>query len=156
MRNKSVSRTRRHGRKMYNMIGCSSFFHGKSHHSKSHHSKCHHKKTKTLKKRKSFRGGCGGTCPMTHSMIGGYLRKHSGAHQIRKKKNSKRNSNGESESSMASSSQHGGDSMTSDLIGAGRSIMYSAGSIYNAAGGYNAPVNPAPYADQFKSTFSKI
>ena len=41
-----------------------------------------------------------------------------------------------------------------DLVNVGRSAMFSAGSVYNALGGYAPPVNPNPTSDQLVGTLS--
>jgi hypothetical protein len=43
----------------------------------------------------------------------------------------------------------GGGLIPQDLLNLGRSASYNVGSIYNALGGYHAPVNPLPYAQQY-------
>ena len=142
MRKKHANkRTSHHRQKMYNMKGCSSFF----------------RSSKKRRHVKSMKGGCGGTCPMTHSMIGGYLRKHSAT--LRNKRHNKKSSSHSSShlSHRTPSSQKGGmGPMTQDVVNLFRSIGYGAGSVYNAAGGYNPPVNPSPATDQFKSTFNRV
>ncbi len=150
MRNKNAKKRTSHRRqKMYNMKGCSSFF-------------CNTKKrnSKRNNKRDTMKGGCGGTCPMNHSMIGGYLRKHSIKHSVKKrnKKSTQRESSSSSHDSHEShripSSQKGG--MFQDATNLFRSVGFSAGSVYNAVNGYGPPVNPSPAMDQFKSTFGKV
>ena len=147
-------RTKSHHRKqkMYNMKGCSSFF-------RSTKKRGHTKRRRSHNK--SMKGGCAGTCPMTHSMIGGYLRKRGSMSSVPNEKR-KRNNVKKSESSSQShshsrtpSSQMGGGVtlIPQDVTNLFRSIGYTAGSVYNSAGGYRQPVNPAPYADQFKSSF---
>lgn len=39
--------------------------------------------------------------------------------------------------------------MAQDLINLGRNFQYGIGSAYNALAGYNAPINPLPWKDQF-------
>ena len=146
-----------HRQKMYNMKGCSSFF-------RSTKRRNHTKKRRSHNK--SMKGGCGDTCPLTHSMIGGYLRKHGSASMANEKRKRNKNQNQNMKKSDSSShSKHSHSRTPSSQMGGGitlipqdvtnffRSIGHTAGSVYNTAGGYNAPVNPAPYADQFKSSF---
>jgi hypothetical protein len=47
---------------------------------------------------------------------------------------------------------HGGNIFT-DVM---RGVAHNGGVINNALKGYPPPVSPATYADQFRSTFSKI
>lgn len=157
-------RTKSHRRhqKMYNMKGCSSFF--RSTKKRSSHAK------KRSSRNKSMKGGCGEMCPMNHSMIGGYLRKHSSASMSNEKRKRSQNQNSKksSDKSSTSSSRHSRHSHSrtpSSQMGGGltlipqdvtnlfRSIGFTTGGVYNSAYGYRAPVNPAPYADQFKSSF---
>ena len=150
-----------HRQKMYNMKGCSSFFRSTKKHRKSRN-----------RKNKSMKGGCGGTCSATHSMIGGYLRNRGSASANEKRKQKRNRNNNENDkmkkSESSSNSRHSHSRTPSSQMGGGltiipqdvtnmfRSIGYTAGSVYNSAGGYSAPVNPAPYADQFKSSFAKL
>jgi len=130
--------------KLYNMKGCSSFFRGS-------------KKRRNKRHVKSMKGGCDGTCPTTHSMIGGYLRKHSTTR--RNKRNDKKSSSHSSShlSHRTPSSQRGGTAfIPQDMTNLFRSMTYSAGSVYNAVNGYGPPVNPMPASDQFKSTFGRV
>lgn len=50
--------------------------------------------------------------------------------------------------------QHGGlnftNSFAQNLINSTRQIGYGTGSLYNGIKGYNQPVNPLPYKDQYK------
>lgn len=39
--------------------------------------------------------------------------------------------------------------LTQDLINLGRQFQYGVGTAYNALAGYNAPINPLPWKDQF-------
>jgi hypothetical protein len=157
---------RRHKKQhVYNMRGCSS------------KSRCGTKKKRTMK------GGCGDTCPMTnHSMIGGYVRgpsntrsdgnkrsdvnkrrdsnKRSGSNKSSssgkrssKSSSEKRSSSSSSSSSKRSGSTQKGGNIFSDVV---RGVAYNGGVLRNAIGGYAPPVSPSPYADQFRSTFSKV
>ena len=149
-KNYSKKRTSHRRQKIYNMKGCSAFF-------------CQTKKRRSPKK--MMKGGCAGTCPVSnHSMIGGYLRRGSSSISAKNaKKNKKKmtenarssDSSSSSSSSRKNSSQRGGsfNIIPQDMTNLFRTIGYSAGSVYNTAGGYPAPVNPAPYASQYGSSF---
>lgn len=55
-------------------------------------------------------------------------------------------------SKIVKDSQYGGtlsNFMGQDLINLGRNFQFGIGSAYNALAGYNAPVNPMPWKDQF-------
>jgi hypothetical protein len=156
------------------MKGCSPFF-------RSTKKRGHTKRSRKSRNRKnkSMKGGCAGMCPMTHSMIGGYLRKRGSVSIANEKQKQKRNqnrnqnNNGDEKDKMkksdsSSHSKHSHSRTPSSQMGGGltlipqdvtnmfRSFGYTAGSVYNSSGGYSAPVNPAPYADQFKSSFGVI
>ena len=141
MRSKTVHK--KHKQRMYNMRGC------------SHSSSSCDKKSKKTHKKRSWKGGCGETCPMTnHSMIGGYLRTPS-SRKRRARSSSRRSSSRSSRvsrSSRTDSEMRGGNVITDVL----RGVAYNGGVVYNALEGYPPPVSPAPYANQFRSTFSKI
>jgi hypothetical protein len=145
MRKKSANKRMASRRqKMYNMRGCSSFFR-------------HTKKRRNHKK--YMKGGCAGMCPLTHSMIGGYLRKRSSIATTVKKNKPKITSDSSSHSrhshSRTPSSQIGGGLtiIPQDVTNMFRSIGYTAGSVYNVAGGYELPTDPAPYAGHYRSSF---
>ena len=151
-------RSKRHHKKqrVYNMRGCSS------------KSRC------GTKKKRVMRGGCGDMCPMTnHSMIGGYVRGPSSKRSNKQrgsKRSDKRSDGNQSDSSnkrsdkqsdersdkrsdgRSGSTQKGGNVFT-DVV---RGVSYNGGVLRNAIGGYAPPVSPSPYADQFRSTFSKV
>jgi len=117
-----------------------------------------------------MKGGCGDMCPMTnHSMIGGYVRGPSNKRSNNKRSNSKRsdsnssnkqsdkrsdsnNKRSDRSDSRSGSTQKGGNIFT-DVV---RGVAYNGGVLQNAMGGYAPPVSPSPYADQFRSTFSKV
>jgi len=123
-----------------------------------------------------MKGGCGDMCPMTnHSMIGGYVRGPSNNRRGSNKRSDKRDSNKRSDKrsdssnkrsdrsdsnnkrsdrsdSRSGSTQKGGNIFT-DVV---RGVAYNGGVLRNAMGGYAPPVSPSPYADQFRSTFSKV
>lgn len=48
--------------------------------------------------------------------------------------------------------QKGGTPGVSDLFNVGRYLKYEAGNTYNELQGYDKPVNPLPWADQYKTT----
>ena len=152
MRKKSANRRTRHRQKMYNMKGCS-FFRGKK-------SKKSNKSNKSKKSNnKSMRGGCGGTCTMSHSMIGGYIRKPSSSRKQRRmvKKSESPSSSSTHSHSRTPSSQTGGMTLIpQDVTNFFRSSAHTFGGVYNAAAGYPPPVDPSPTMDQFKSTFNKV
>jgi hypothetical protein len=143
-----------HKQHVYNMRGCSSLSSSCSKKNKKN------KKNKKSQKKMSWKGGCGdGTCPMTnHSMIGGYLRGDRASSKRRrssKRRSSKRSSDHSSHASHDDSdvSEMRGGNIFSDVI---RGVAYNGGVINNALKGYPPPVSPAPYANQFRSTFSKM
>lgn len=147
------SKRRHKKQRVYNMRGCSS------------KSLCGTKKKRTMK------GGCGDTCPMAnHSMIGGYVRGPSNKRSDGNKRTSSKRSDSEKRSSRSDSSRSSrssrssssgkrsgstqkGGNIFSDVV---RGVAYNGGVLRNAMGGYAPPVSPSPYADQFRSTFSKV
>jgi len=135
MRKKSTQRKQ----KMYNMKGCS------------------YTKKRRNKKR-NMKGGCGGTCSAgNHSMIGGYIRKHSNTNNKKRKIKDTSSDSRHSHSRTPSSQMGGGLTIIpQDVTNFFRTISDTGGSIYNTASGYNPPVSQAPYADQYKSYFSKF
>jgi hypothetical protein len=142
MRQKNAKKRTSHRRqKMYNMKGCSSFF----------------RSSKKRRRVKSMKGGCDGSCPTTHSMIGGYLRRR-GVTRRNKQRNGKSSSHSSSHFShrTPSSQQGGAGIIPQDITNFFRSVGHSAGSIYNISGGYPPPTNPSPSSDQFKSTFGRV
>jgi hypothetical protein len=152
MHTKSLNRRTRHRphrQKMYNMKGCS-FFRGKK-------SKKSNKSNKS--NNKSMRGGCGGTCATSHSMIGGYIRQPSSSRKQRRmvKKSESPSSSSTHSHSRTPSSQTGGMTLIpQDVTNFFRSSAHAFGGVYNAAAGYPQPVDPSPTMDQFKSTFNKV
>lgn len=156
MRSKTAHKS--HKQHVYNMRGCSS-------------SSCScGKKNKKSQKKRSWKGGCGDTCPMTnHSMIGGYLRgdrmslkKSRSRSSARRSSSNKRSSVRRSSARRNSSHMSHDDSEMTEMRGGNiftdvmRGVAYNGGVINNALKGYPPPVSPAPYANQFRSTFSKI
>jgi hypothetical protein len=129
MRSKTIHK--KHKQRVYNMKGCSS------------------KSKRNSKSKRPMKGGCGDTCPMTnHSMIGGYVRR-----RISQKQRSSSRSSRSSRKSRNSNSEMKGGNIFTDVM---RGVAYNGGVIQNALGGYRTPVNPSPYMDQFRSTFSKV
>ena len=51
--------------------------------------------------------------------------------------------------------QKGGVAGISDLYNVGRYMQYESGKTYNELQGYDTPVNPLPWADQYRGTTNK-
>ena len=66
------------------------------------------------------------------SMVGGYTYKNAGK-------------------SASSSKKVGGGLIPQDLLNLGRDFSYNIKSAYNSLNGYDAPVNPLPYKDQYRN-----